>query len=401
MKNNIDSSKFEELIDALQIVEDPRVVGRSSHNLVDILVISILAIVCGAESITDMVTFGRSKESWLRKLIELPHGIPSHDTFARVLSMINVEQLEAIFCDWVKLITGSAALGTISVDGKTTKGTYGRFNDGTRPLHIVSVYSHIYGLTLAETDSKSAGNAETQSAIKCLQSLDIKGVTVLLDAGIGQKAAIDQIISQGGGYIVPIKRNSKGSYQELIGHFETHRGQVKVSRDNSHGRKEYRECRLLSASKLSDSFKTKWPEAKSVFMVYRLIETKDMRYALQKRDPSGKNYYELNPNRGGYKSQDSQIFYVSSDKLTSNEALAETRRHWGIENNLHWTLDVAFREDQWTVRSKKLAQKLSLIRKIALNLIRLSKTTGSVRSRIKRAGWDNSFLEKLVFGKEF
>ncbi len=398
MAKVVDLVQVQELLEALRTVRDPRVEGRCRHLLEDVLALSVIAVLCGAESIVDIAEFGRAKETWLRKFLKLPHGIPSHDTIARVLSILNTEELNQVFADWVKSIIDEKGTKTVSVDGKSTKGTERGFNKKHRPLHTVSVYSHELGLTLCEEESNSSGNAEVGAAMRCIELLDLKGATVLGDAAFARPSFVEKIRAQGGHYILPVKLNSKGSYEELEDLFSQFKGQKKRAVEEGHGRREERTCHLLSSKSLTAEFKDKWPGVKSVFVIHRIREDEDKRYSVQKRDKNGKTYYEVNENFGGYKSKESRVFYVSSKALTPDEALVEVRKHWSIENNLHWVLDVAFREDSWSVRSKKLAKKLSLIRKIALNLIRSSPTKGSVRIRIKRAGWDTSFLEQLLFG---
>lgn len=398
--NQVTGANLVDLISSLSEVEDPRVVNRCKHRLIDVLVIAVLSVLSGAEGVTDMVTFAHSKEQWLKKFIKLPCGVPSHDTMARVLSLIDCEQIDRLFLEWTKTFVDTKKLKSISLDGKTTKGTYGEFNDGTRPFHTVSVYSHELGLTLLESEASGSGTGEIKAAMSCIEALDLKGVTVLLDAGIGRKKVLDKVLDKGGSYVAPVKRNCPSSLQELEELFLEYEGRKKSVSEKGHGRREKRVCRLLSSSKLSTKFKEKWPEVKSVFLIERQIEVKDRQYTVLKREENSKSSHHVrNENFGGYKLKDSKIYYVSNRNLTASEAIEETRKHWGIENNLHWVLDVAFKEDDWTVKSKVLAKKLSVIRKIALNLIRSRNLKGSVRSQIKKAGWDNQFLEKLAFAK--
>lgn len=400
MAKKVSEAEISELVEALRSVRDPRVVGRSKHLLIDILVLTVCAILCRAESITEIEEFGHDKFHWLSQYLSLPHGIPSHDTIARVLFLIDPAELEHQFTQWVKsMINGG--LGSISIDGKTSKGTDKRFNAETRPLHVVSVYSHEFGLTLAQAEANSSGNAEGAAAIECLKTLDLKGVKVLADAGLNSKHVIKQITAQKGHYIVPIKSNHKSCFTELTELFSSNKipQDIAESVDKHHGRREARACYLLQSSVMSERFREKWPGSKHVFAVVRWRSEKDKRFVVQKTGPDGKQTYVRN--HGDYKDCESITYYVSSAKLTANEALEESRRHWGIENKVHWILDVAFREDNWTVRAKRLARNLSAVRRMALNIIRSNKSKGSIRIKMKRAGWNDDFLQELVFGSKF
>lgn len=397
MTKPIDMDQLIELTEALQFVEDPRVQGRVKHLLVDVLVIAICGVLCGAEGIYEIEMFGKAKEKWLRKFLDLPAGIPSHDTIARVMSLVNPDELERVFREWVAdVLGGQKSLKSLSLDGKSSNGTERGFNKAHRPLHVVSAYSHDRGLTLCQAESKSSGLAEAEAAIDCLKALSLKGVTVMADAGIATKKVLAQVCLQQGRYVVPIKGNNKPSLTEIEEIFEKAAGAKASQEDAAHGRKEKRSCEVLPSKGMSQTFKDKWPNCRTVFAIRRIRDDKDKRFFLQKTGDDGKQYYEKND--GEVKRTDVTTYYVASLDLTPDQALKEVRKHWQIENGLHWILDVAFKEDDWTVKAKKLARNLSLVRRIALNLVRSSNTKGSVRSRMKKASWSTDFLEQLLFG---
>jgi predicted transposase YbfD/YdcC len=400
MKKDSEVNQIEELIECLKFIEDPRVLGRSKHLLIDILVISICAVLCGAEGVFDIEEFGLEKEDWLRRFLSLPCGIPSHDTIARVLSLIDPIEMEKAFQEWVRNILGKDKIKSISLDGKSTRGTERTFNQGKKGLHMVSAYSHELGLTLMEVESEGRGAAEGPAAVECLNSLDLRNVMVLGDAGLATKRVVHKIREKEGDYLVPIKGNQRFYLRELEELFLSQREFIKIASDNNqeHGRTEERSCKILSTEGLSEKFRCQWLDAKVVFVIERVRHEKDRRYLIQKTGLDGKQSYERNDQ--DIKTTKETTYYVSSRKLSAKEALAEARKHWGIENQLHWVLDVAFGEDDWTVRSKALARSLSLIRKIAFNILKSSKTRGSVRIRMKKAGWNNKFLEQLIFGGE-
>ena len=166
MTKPIDKDQWLELANALEFIDDPRVQGRVTHSLVDVLVMSICAILGGAEGISDIELFGLSKESWLKQFLELPYGIPSQDTIARVLSLVNPKELEVVFREWERdVLGGQKNLKTLSLDGKCSNGTELRFNSTSCPLHMVSAYSHENGLTLCQSEARSSGLAESDTAI--------------------------------------------------------------------------------------------------------------------------------------------------------------------------------------------------------------------------------------------
>ena len=398
MSRKVTEEELSELVEVLREVEDPRVAGRSKHLLIDVLVLIVCGVLCRAETVKEIAAFGEGKFEWLSRFLSLPHGIPSHDTIGRILYLIDPVQLENLFAQWVQS-TLRGKITSVSIDGKSSKGTDRRFNGNTRPLHLVSAYSHEFGLSLCQAASASSGNAEAEAAVECIKQLDLKGVTVMADAGLNSNKVIQQIHMQKGKYIVPIKCNHKLCYEELNALFEKHTGTVSTTIDHNHGRHERRKAYVLSARNMSDRFLGKWPGAKVVFAIARSRSEKDKRYAIQTTGDDGKQTYERN--QGTIKKSFTTTYYVSSQQLTPQEALEEVRSHWGIENSLHWVLDVAFREDAWTVKAKRAARNLSLVRKMALNIIRANPYKASVRIKMKKAGWNEDYLEELIFGSKF
>lgn len=393
----INRDQLDDLIVSLAYVEDPRVQGRSSHLLIDILVISICATLCGAESCLEMQFFAEQKEGWLRKFIELPNGIPSHDTLARVLSLLDPLQLEAAFRNWVEAFVQGQNPKHISLDGKSVSGTARRFT--SHPLHMVSAYAHELGLTLAQTEATYRGTGEVSGAIECLKMLDIEGVIVTADAALAVKSLTGQIRDQKGHYLVPVKGNQKLSKLEIEKQFELRKKEIEraSSKDDKKGRLEHRICEVLSEEQMSPKFNEQWRDVKTLIRMTRKreIENTAMTKKIKKEDGSFREERDSEK----LKKREDITYYVCSQDLSARESLKEIRNHWKIENGLHWVLDVAFSEDSCRVRAKTLARNLSLVRKISMNIIRQSKTAGSIRGRMKKAGWNNDFLEQLIFGE--
>ena len=193
-------------------IRDPRVQGRSKHLLIDIIVITICAILCAAESVSEIEDFAVERESWLRKYLKLPNGIPSHDTFSRVLSIIDTKQMQVAFSQWT-LSQGVARAKSLSLDGKCSKGTERGFNRGKQALKTVSAYAHDLGLSLVE--SSVDDGSEIDAALACLELLDLKDVLVQVDAGIGVHRVVTEVRDKKGDYLVPLKSNQWHSRDEV------------------------------------------------------------------------------------------------------------------------------------------------------------------------------------------
>lgn len=389
------------LVELLADVNDPRVEGRVTHPLLNIMVMTICGLLSGAESVTDIVLFAELRKEWLRKFLNLDSGIPSHDTFARVLSLIDASEVETCFTKWVSLITGNDHQGdVISIDGKITKGTFETMNRGAKPFVAVSVYSHKYGLTLAETQSQSSGSSEQVAAQELIECLDLKGSIVTLDAAYATRSVMDGIRAQKGHFVIAFKRNNRKWLEQIESEFIKRSPEVTRTEGLGHGREERRSVRLLPVGQMPDEFINRWPEVRSIVEITRERGEKDKRYGVLAKggDPSSTM---VNPNYGHMRSSTTVHYYVSSRKLTAAQAQNFIRSHWLIENQVHWILDTAFNEDNYQIRSRALARSLSLLRKVALNLIKSSNTSGSVRGRIKKAGWDTKYLEKILFDRVF
>lgn len=390
----------QDLIFYLGQVPEPRVSGRCKHLLIDILAMGVLAIISGASTCAEIEEFGHQRESWLRKYLKLTNGIPSHDTFARVFSIIDSEQFEKAFIFWVKAIRKKKSLKRLSVDGKSVRGTLRHFVPGTHPLHLVSVYSHEEGLVLAQSQAKSTGSGETAAVLKCLRHLNLKGTLVSMDAGLSSRTIVSAIDAQGGAALLPIKKNQKNMRNELRKIFARKRDETKdyEKREDSRGRMEIRKCKTLPGDLLSDDSRKRWCNPRTLICVERERHTPDKRYTVTLRDKGGKNYYQRNANHRQMRIKTQKVYYLSSRRLRAHEALQATRDHWKIENQLHWQLDVTLLEDKWRTRVQQAARNFSVARKIAFNLMQKMKDKGSKRVKLKRAAWNLNYLEKLVFG---
>jgi predicted transposase YbfD/YdcC len=373
---------LEALINEFEAIEDPRCDWKVEHRLVDILVIAVCAVVGEAESFEDIALYGRCKQAWLRGFLELPNGIPSHDTFRRVLALIDAERFERCFLGWVRSVfrPDAAAPRQIAIDGKTVRRSFDRRN-GRSPLHLVSAFATEQGLVLAQraTDAKKG---ELSVLPGLLDGLDLRGCLVSLDALACQPEIAEQITARGGDYLLALKANRKKAYAAVRDWFAAqafdHGAPLRAcfdAFDEGHGRLVRRRvfaCVDPGALPVLEG----WP---------------DLATALAVENIRGVN--------GTGKVTARICYYLSSSKQPPEQLAAAIRRHWMIENGLHWMLDVGFHEDASRVRERTAARNLALLRRIALNLARADTTLkASLKGKRKSAAWDNAFMATLIKG---
>lgn len=357
---------------ALEHIEDPRRPSNGTlHDLREILVISICAMLSDVECFEDMAEWGRVKESWLRRFLVLKNGIPSEDTFLRVFRMIDPLQFEATFRMWVAGIL-PALEGTVAIDGKTVRGSG---SGGAQAIHMVSAFATQLGMVLGQEKVDSKSNEITAIPV-LLEGLYIKGLLVSIDAMGCQRNIAKQILDQGGDYLLAVKGNQPtlqaAVEAAVIEHAEALPAYETV--DPTHGRRVVQQARVMPAQSIIDT--TLWPGCQTVGVIdsLRVVE--------------------------GKKPQWERRCYISSRALSAEALAHAVRAHWGIENQLHWVLDVSFGEDASTVRKDHAPQNLSLLKKIVLNLIRLvpmgKNGKMSLRRKRKVAGWDDETRATLL-----
>lgn len=348
---------------------DPRA-HNSLHLMEDIVFISVAAIICGAENWHDIEEFGVIRQDWLEEILELPYGIPSHDTFNRFFSALNPQEFEAIFRDWTEQISQKTQGDFIGIDGKTMRGTKG---SNFSAAHIVSAWSDSNDLVLAQLKTEAKSN-EITAIPQLLEVLLLQGNIVTIDAMGCQREIAQKIIAKGGDYILALKENQKELYRDTLDSFRfLEPSSVDMDIDYGHGRIETRKCFVIDdLSMLLEHQDKQWEKLTSI------IKIESERFF--------KTTGEI---------QTQTRYYISSisDAEIANKAI---RRHWGIENKLHWTLDMSFNEDYARTRTKNAAENFALINKIALNLIRKNKTSGSIRGNRKAASWSKDRLVALM-----
>lgn len=362
-------------------VPDPRVRARSDHKLLDILAISILAVICGADGWDDIARFGRCKEKWLATVLELPSGIPSADTFRRVLSALDPDAFQRAFIVWMQDLVGSTEGKLVAIDGKTARRSFDRANEKSA-LHLVSAWVRDNQLTLGQLATEEKSNEITAIPI-LLGMLDVRGAVVTIDAMGAQKEIAKDIVAKEADYILALKANHAKFHAQAVEffqdagteRFESVNHTYHETHNETHGRREVR--RVWSSPDLSTLPEaSKWPSLKSVTMIER------------EREANGKIEVERH-------------YYISSRSRAGARWLSERiRGHWSIENQCHWVLDVAFREDESRIRTDHGPENFGLLRKIALNLLKQERGGKmGIAAKRKVSGWDQDYLLKVLSGE--
>jgi predicted transposase YbfD/YdcC len=355
-------------------LEDPRLERTRKHNLLDIIAITICAVICGADSWVAVEHYGLAKHEWLSRFLKLPNGIPSHDTFGRVFAALVPEQFQACFAGWVAELAACLGLKQIAIDGKTQRGSHDR-GKGKAALHLVSAWAVENHLILGQEAVDQKSN-EITAIPKLLELLDLEGALVTIDAMGCQKEIAEQIIQQGGDYILAVKENQPTLYAgiERLDAAALASEYAGISscgvHEHSHGRDEFRACWVLTdLEELRE--RTQWPGLRSVIVVVR------------DRTVGKQNSCERH-------------YYISSRRLSAKKFLGAVRGHWGIENSLHWVLDVVFAEDHSRVRKDHGPENFGMVRRMAISMLKAEQNKASIQVKRLKAGWDDSFLEKVL-----
>src|SRR3954454_21250274 len=374
---------LETLIAAFETIEDPRCEWKVEHRLLDILVIAVCAVLGEAESFEDIALYGRCKRQWLEGFLSLPNGIPSHDTFRRVLMLIDPATFERCFLAWVRAVFRPEEEGAprqVAIDGKTVRRSFD-LRKGRSPLHLVSAYATEGGIVLAERATETKGG-ELAVLPDLLDGLDLAGCLVSLDALACQPAIAGHIAGRGGDYLLALKGNRKKAHAEVRDWFATNAFALGAplrpcsdAFDDGHGRLVRRRVFACPDIGVFATLKD-WPGLRAVLAVETIRGI---------------------PGRGKVTAEIRH--YLSSAELPPAALAAAIRNHWRIENGLHWILDVTFREDASRVRERTAARNLALLRKIVLNLARADTTLkASLKGKRKYAGWDDTFMATLIAG---
>jgi predicted transposase YbfD/YdcC len=359
---------------------DPRVERTRLHPLLSIVVIAICAVISGAESWDDIEAFGEAKAAWFAEFLDLPHGIPSHDTFNRVFAALDPVQFRAGFLAWMQAVATVLPTEVIALDGKTVRRSHDRAG-GTGPIHLVSAWATSNRLVLAQVKVAAKSN-EITALPELLEQLAVAGCIVTIDAMGCQRAIAEQIVAQGGDYVLALKGNQGTLQQEVVDTFtqveadgwEAVTHDYAEQLDKGHGRLERRRHWVLTDHALLAWLQAAhhWPGLQAIGLVEATRQV-------------------------GTTSTSEQRYYLLSAPLAAQAFGAAVRSHWGIENQVHWVLDVVFHEDQSRIRQGVAAENFAVLRHMALNLLRHSpRDRLSLKARRLKAGWDTVYLLRVL-----
>jgi predicted transposase YbfD/YdcC len=358
---------------------DPRRARRRLHRLLDLVAIAICAVIAGCDDWVEVAAYGRRKRDWLMTFLPLPNGIPSHDTFSRVFSLLDPRAFQRCFTRWIEALHTATGGKLVAIDGKTLRHSFDTAA-GKGALHLVSAWAGQNHLVLGQQAVDGHSN-EITAIPELLALLDLQGATVTLDAMGCQKEVVEAIRAQGADYVITVKGNQGTLYDDLSNFFidcldsdfhgVPHRYHKRV--EHNHGRHE---TRHYYVAEVPEALRTRgqWRDLRAVGMVYAERQVGD-------EEPAGETR-----------------FFISSLRPEVKAFARAVRGHWGIENGLHWVLDVAFGEDASRVRKDHGPENLAWLRRVAVSLLRHEPTKASIKCKRKMAGWDNDYLLRILLG---
>jgi len=364
-------------------LEDPRIERTKLHELLDIIVIALCAIICGADDWVEVELFGHAKLAWLRTFLALPNGIPSHDTFGRVFARLNAEQFQQCFLAWIQAVSELTRGQVIAIDGKVLRGSCDRLL-GKAGIDMVSAWATANHLVLGQVKVDDKSN-EITAIPKLLQVLEIAGCIVTIDALGCQTEIAQAIVARKADYVLAVKENQGHLYEDIQSlfdaaqevHFKDVPHAFDQTTDKDHGRLELRQCWTLSEASLVDYVRNRagWPNLRTIVKV------------VAERQANGETTHETR-------------YFISSLDGDARRILHAVRGHWAIENALHWVLDIAFDEDHHRLRKDNGPANFAVLRHIALNLLKQDKTVkAGIKAKRLKAGWDEPYLLKVLVGQ--
>jgi len=363
-------------------VKDPRINRTKLHELMDIIIMAICGVICGADNWVDIELFGKAKLAWLKTFLKLPNGIPSHDTFGRVFAALNPQEFESSFMEWVQAINQLTQGQVIAIDGKQLRGSRDS-GVGKNAIYMVSAWATENQLVLGQRKVDEKSN-EITAIPKLLKLLEIKGCIVTVDAIGTQTKIAKTIIEQEGDYILAVKENQGHLYEDIHDLFEDnqrfnyagipHSYAKWVNKD--HGRIEIRQCWTISDPEYLANIRDlkRWQGLQTLVMI-------------------------LSERRIGDEVEVQDRYFISSLEGNAEKILRAKRSYWGIENRLHWVLDIAFNEDHSRVRKDNAPHNFAILRHMALNLLKQEKTAkGGIKAKRLQCGWNMDYLLKVLAG---
>ncbi len=361
-------------------LEDPRQAMNQDHKFMEILVIAICAVICGADDWVAVESFGKAKADWLHTFLELPGGIPSHDTFWRVFRMLDPEQFQACFLEWMRAVSSVSAGEVVAIDGKTLRRSYDK-QDSRAAIHMVSAWACRNGLSLGQRKVDEKSN-EITAIPQLLEVLELTGCIVTIDAMGCQVNIAQTILDQGADYLLALKENQGTLYAdgELLfddlveSGYTAYAYDSETTVDKDHGRIEVRKVWTISDPALIQALRgtARWPHLTT------LVKVQAERYLPTEQTVEVR-------------------YFISSLDTSAADLLSLVRSHWHIENSFHWVLDIAFREDESRLRKDHGPQNFALLRHLALNALNQEDSLNlGIKNKRLRAGWDNHYLLKVL-----
>jgi predicted transposase YbfD/YdcC len=360
-------------------VPDPRREHGRRHNLLDMMVLTIVAVISGADSWVEVAEYGVRKLNWLQTLLELPNGIPSHDTLGRVFALLDPAALQSAFQRWIESLVEATAGRLVAIDGKTLRHSFDRAS-GKGALHVVSAWASENRLVLGQQAVDGKSN-EITAIPELVKSLDLKGAIVSIDAMGCQKEIAAALSDAGAEYVLALKENQPTLYQDVnqlfldgleddFVHLEHHYWRTV---DNDHGRVETRHYHVVAVPQRLREQHPQWRNLRTLGMVFSERQ-------VGQEPATGETRY-----------------YISSLPAKVKTFARAVRAHWGIETSLHWVLDISFREDESRLRKDHGPENLALLRRMAASLLQQETTAkGGVACKRKQAGWDNDYLLEVL-----
>ncbi len=367
------------IVKHFESLPDPRHTRNRRHLLGDILVIAVCGVIVGCTGPTAIERWAKAKQDWLGKLLALPNGIPSRDCIRRVLSTLQPEAFQTCFQSWIASLMSEddSIRPTIAIDGKTMRRSHDRAA-GLGPLHLVSAWASEHGLALGQVATEEKSN-EITAIPELIDRIDVKDAVVTIDAMGCQKDIAGKIVAAKGDYVLAVKDNQPKLHRAIQAFFREHleddfQGvphRRHETREKGHGRRDERTYYL---AKLPRNFplRKEWPSVKAIGIAVRMTEKSDGT------------------------TRDDVRYFITSRYLSGRRFAQAVRGHWGIENSLHWVLDVTFDEDQTRTRERRMADNLSWLRRFAISLLKRHPSKHSIKGKSEIAGWNNDFLMEVL-----